>query len=113
MTVTLAICLLYVACFGLFHAHPARTSFAAVKESPQVQTGVKTVAWVLLAATLFLTAQIQGWERGIPIWLGLATCAGVASLLIAALLPKWHAVSAAACTGASFTAGIIMLGKAL
>lgn len=113
MTVILGTSLLYLACVLFYHAHERRTAMAAVRSSSQAQVRVTLAGWGLAAASLFLFSMPQGWERGVPLWLGVFTLAGAASLLIAALAPKRHvATGVAAMVVAVLSAIVSLIGSA-
>ncbi|MEM8862597.1 MAG: hypothetical protein AAGD96_30170 [Chloroflexota bacterium] len=70
--------------------------------------GLKTGAWLFASGSLYFLSQVQGWERGVPIWLGLFTAFGIASLLAAALAPDRYWMTA---VGASI--GLVLSGLSL
>lgn len=113
MLVTLATCLLYLACFGFYHAGERRTAFDWLKTSEPARRWLRLGAWALAVVALFLLAQVQGWERGIPIWLGLLTLTGVASLLVSALVPRRHKLTAAGSAAGGLIAGVVLLWGAV
>lgn len=93
MLVALITLCLYCACFGFYHASAKRTAFEAIKTSNQNQKMVFWGSWALLAAALLMAASLQGWERGIPVWLALLNLTGGLSLLVTALAPKHHVLT--------------------
>lgn len=95
MVTGLSACLAYMACASFYQAGERRSQVALLKASPAVRRGVYAGAWILLLVALWLLATPQGWERGVPIWLGVLTGAGALSLFIAALRPTWHVASIA------------------
>jgi len=68
-----------------------------VEASWQWQRAVQLSGWVLVAMALLCLQQQLGWEYAIPVFLGLLSAAGLSSLLIAALVPSYHSLSAAVC----------------
>ena len=95
MSAALAMFLLYLACVGFYQAGAKRTSLERLKTSAAARRSVRLASWGVALVALVLLAQPQGWERGVPIWLGLFTLAGVVSLLVSALAPRGHLVTAA------------------
>ena len=114
MAVGLATALLYVACVGFYHAGARRTAFPAIKESALLRRLVWAGAALTTALALIIIDHVEGLERGIPIWLGLLTATGVASLLVSALAPQRHIPSAiVALIGAVlFALGTLIVGDA-
>ncbi|MEO1661542.1 MAG: DUF3325 family protein [Pseudomonadota bacterium] len=78
----------------MYQADDRRTSFAQVKKSAQIRFCLCSGAGVLLVISLLIMAPLQGWLRGVPIWLGLLSLAFVLGLFLAAQKPSWHAPSA-------------------
>ncbi len=103
-------CLLYVACALLYQADERRSAFAEVRESPGVRLGMRGGAAALFVTTLLLIAPQQGWERGVPIWLGLFSMVFVLGLFLAAQRQSWHAPSAfaLAAVGIFATIGVLL-----
>jgi len=89
-----SICILYLACFGFYHSNTTRTHFAALKTSQVNRKKLRWGSWLLLALSLYLCSFIQGWARGIPLWICLLFLCGFASLFITAMAPKKHIASA-------------------
>ena len=113
MLVTFATCLLYLACFAFYHAGERRTAFARLKESASSRRRLRLGGWALAIVALFLLAQVQGWERGIPVWLGLFTLTGVASLLVSAFLPRHHMLTATGSAAGGLVAGMALVWGAV
>jgi hypothetical protein len=88
-----ATALLLAACVGFYHAGSARTRVGALRRSAGRRLALRWACWALLAASAWLFALPQGWERGIPAWLGALSLAGVVSLLLVTLAPRWHAAT--------------------
>ena len=95
MVTGLAGALVYLACALFYQAGKRRTELTALKSSEKARAGVRTAGWAALLAALWLFALPQGWERGVAIWIGAITAAGGISLLVSALLPRWHLPSMA------------------
>ena len=51
------------------------------------------LAITLFGLTLWQTIHLLGIARAIPIWIGILTVAGLLNIVIAARLPRYHAVS--------------------
>lgn len=51
---------------------------------------MRVAALVVFAATLMTTATLQGWELGIPVWLGIFSFVFVAGLFLSSQKPDWH-----------------------
>ncbi|MEM9599892.1 MAG: hypothetical protein AAF926_02605 [Pseudomonadota bacterium] len=98
---------LYFACVGFYHASPKRTAFDCVKSSKPAQQVVSLSCWALAVFALIGFIYTSGWEHGLAIWVGLFAAAGIASLLISALLPKHHIKSTMAALGLSGLAYVI------
>ena len=94
MLTALALFCLYLACLAFYQAAPKRTAFASIKGNVIYQRLTRAVACGFCLIALALLIALAGFERGFPIWLGLFMLAGVTSLLIAGLFPKWHLKSA-------------------
>ena len=82
--------LLFSACAMLYQADARRGAFAIVRTNINVRTGLRVAAWLVFAITLVMLAGMQGWERGIPVWLGLFTAVFVLGLFLSAQKPGWH-----------------------
>jgi hypothetical protein len=107
LTVLAIILLLYGACAMLYQADARRSAFAELRISARLRMLVRAGACALLVMTLFLVSGLQGWERGIPIWLCLFIAAFLGGLFLSTQKPGWHAPIAAAslCLGAVATVG--------
>ena len=89
----LAGALAYLACALFYQAGERRTALAQLKSSPQARKAARAAGWAALLVALWLFALPQGWERGAPIWIGAVIAAGGTSLLVSALMPRWHLAS--------------------
>ena len=87
--------LLYAACVALFHAHPKRTRVELVRSHEQGPLVVRAGASVLILATTMIVASPLGWERAIPIVLGVLAAAGVLCVLAAVYTPRRHLLGGA------------------
>ncbi|MEM1146584.1 MAG: DUF3325 family protein [Pseudomonadota bacterium] len=83
-------CLLFAACALLYQADERRSAFAIVRGSKRLRLGLRAAAMLVFIATLMMTATLQGWELGIPVWLGIFSFAFVAGLFLSAQKPDWH-----------------------
>ncbi|MEM0930515.1 MAG: DUF3325 family protein [Pseudomonadota bacterium] len=104
---SLALAITYLGCVAFFEAGERRGRLHEVLTLSPSGTWLRRWAWAALIIALFLFAQPQGWERGVPIWLGALSVAGGISLLISALLPRWHIWTGA---GAGLLASIAAAG---
>lgn len=87
--------LLYLACALLYQADDRRAAYAQVKTSKPLRFGLRFGATVTFLVSLLIVAPVQGWLRGVPVWLGLLSFAFVLGLFLAAQKPSWHVPSAA------------------
>lgn len=97
MVMTVAIALLVVAAALLLEADRKRAAWPLFQSSAAMRRSARWGGGALAAASLWLSAYPQGWERGIAVWLGLVTLAGVGVLLWSSWKPgrHWHAAYAA------------------
>lgn len=104
-------CLLFAGCALLYQADERRSAFANVRASQPLRLGMRTGAVVVFVVTLMMTATLQGWELGVPVWLGIFSFAFVAGLFLSAQKPDWHAKAAMAsgALGVLFAAGALIL----
>lgn len=91
LTVFSTTCLLFAGCALLYQADARRSAFANVRASGSVRLGMRVTALLVFVLTLTMTASLQGWELGIPVWLGIFSFAFVAGLFLSAQKPDWHA----------------------
>lgn len=99
MTALFATALLYLACFAFHQAGERRAFFALLKNSRAARRTAAGAGWLLAMSSLYAFSSVEGWERGVPVWLGVFTLAGAAVLLSGALAPpalKWSGPAAAA-----------------
>lgn len=87
--------LAYFACGTFYQASNKRSTLGLHIEQYEQLTDAqirvfKLVAWVLMAASIYLATLPQGTERGITIWIGLVSAAGFLGLFISALKKEWH-----------------------
>ncbi len=106
METAFAASLLMLAVAIWIEAHERRAVFADMKASARNRNLAKGAGWALALIALVLMAQPQGWERGIPIWLGAATAAGIVGLLIDARFPGRHVEYG---VGAAALAGLVLM----
>lgn len=91
LTVLGVLFLLFAACAMLYQADTRRSAFAVVREQPRVRVVVRAGAWLLFAITLAMLAGLQGWERGIAVWLAMFTTIFIFGLFLSSQKPDWHA----------------------
>jgi len=91
LTVFSTACLLFAGCALLYQADERRSAFANVRASGPARLGMRVFALIVFVVTLTMTASLQGWELGIPVWLGIFSFAFVAGLFLSAQKPDWHA----------------------
>ncbi|MEM6914571.1 MAG: DUF3325 family protein, partial [Pseudomonadota bacterium] len=99
--------IMYLGCVAFFESGERRGRVHDVLNITPSPTWLRRSGWAALLFSLVLFAQPQGWERGIPIWLGALSMAGGTSLLVSALLPRWHLWTGA---GAGVVASMAILG---
>ena len=105
METGLGVLLSYLACAGLFQANSRRTTIQSFRfpdgDWPVLNRRlVLSASWALIIVSLLLFSAPQGFERGVPIWLGVLGLAGFITLFIAAIKPSLHmpiSVITAAC----------------
>ncbi|MEO0450700.1 MAG: DUF3325 family protein [Pseudomonadota bacterium] len=96
LTVISSTCLLFSGCALLYQADERRSAYANVRDSRSLRMGMRISAIVVFVATLMMTATLQGWELGVPVWLGIFSFAFVAGLFLSAQKPDWHPKAAMA-----------------
>ena len=94
--VVLVLFLQYTACVALYHANTRRSKINLIIRSEPARTVLKIAALCILAVSIFLCASLQGWERGVPIWLCLIGVTGFISLYVSAYKPSVHIKSGVA-----------------
>ena len=111
--VVLVFCLQYGACVALYHANERRTEIELLVKSGRVRASLKIAAWGLLVISVFLCATLQGWERGVPVWLCLVGAAGFVSLYVSAYKPTQHVKSGvtALILALFFSGGLLLIEK--
>lgn len=109
LTVVSSTCLLFAACALFYQADKKRSAVAELRASPQLRTGVRAGATLISALTLIMIASLQGWELGVPVWLGLFSFVFVAGLFLSAQKPDWHPKSAALAGGLGVISGAAAL----
>ncbi|MEO0549643.1 MAG: DUF3325 family protein [Pseudomonadota bacterium] len=104
-------CLLFAGCALLYQADGRRSAFASVRASEPMRLGMRVVALIVFVLTLMMTASLQGWELGVPVWLGVFSFAFVAGLFLSAQKPDWHAkvAMAAGALGVVLGVGAVLL----
>lgn len=111
LTILSSACLLFAGCALLYQADERRSVFANVRGSQPLRLGMRVGAGLVFSTTLIMTASLQGWELGVPVWLGIFSFAFVAGLFLSAQKPDWHAKAAMAsgALGVLFAAGALIL----
>lgn len=111
LTVLSTVCLVFAGCALLYQADERRSAFASVRASKPIRLGMRFAATVVFALTLAMTATLQGWELGVPVWLGIFSFAFVAGLFLSAQKPDWHAKAAVAAgaLGVALGMGAVLL----
>ncbi|MEQ3746112.1 MAG: hypothetical protein ABNH53_07770 [Henriciella sp.] len=102
--------LLYLACALLYQADDRRAVIAQVKASKPIRLGLRFGSGALFVISLLIMAPLQGWLRGVPIWLGLLSFTFVLGLFLAAQKQSWHTPSAMIAGGVGIlaTAGAVL-----
>jgi len=113
MLTAVALFLLYLACVGFHQSSAQRAQARWLKASARGRLGVRIAAWASTGLALWLLAQPQGLERGVPIWLGLFMACGFVSLLTGALAPNRLIPSAAGALTLALTLAMVAGGAAL
>ena len=90
----------------LYQADERRSDFAYVRASRSFRLGMRSAAMAIFVAALTMIATLQGWELGIPVWLGTFSFAFVAGLFLSAQKPDWHAKAAMAAGGLGLCLGL-------
>ena len=105
-----ALFLTFAGCGLLYQADARRSAFAGLKTSWRARYLVRGCAVGVCMLALCLAAAPQGWERGVPIWVGLLSLCFVAGLYLAARRPAWHgpATGAALAGGFAFVGGVLL-----
>lgn len=98
--------LLYAACVALFHAHPKRSRVELVRSHEHGPLVVRAGASVLILATTMIVASPLGWERAIPIVLGVLAGAGILCVLAGVLTPRRHLLGGAVSLAVGIVAGV-------
>lgn len=106
LTVISTTCLLFAGCALLYQADERRSAYAHVRGSQPLRLGMRLVAAGVFVATLMMTATLQGWELGVPIWLGIFSLVFVCGLFLSAQKPDWHAKAGLALGGIGIVLGL-------
>ena len=101
--------LLYAACVALYHAHPGRSQLESLQNTAAGPWMLRAAAAATTAAALFLLASQIGWERAVPVTLGVLAGCGILCVLAAVFVPKTHVASGAALFVIGTLAGIAVL----
>lgn len=109
IVVALVFFLQYGVCVAFYHANERRTMVKLVTKSIRTRVMLKISAWCLLILSMFLCASLQGWERGIPVWLCMIAVAGFASLYVSAYKSLFHIKSGLAAAVLSILLGVVLM----
>ena len=82
--------LLYAACVALYHAHPQRSKFERLRGAAGGPAVLRSAAAAMIAVALLVLASRIGWERAIPVALGVLGGGGIVCVLAAVFTPKAH-----------------------
>ena len=82
--------LLYAACVALYHAHPKRSRLESLRDAARGPAVLRSAAAAMIAAALLLLASRIGWERAIPVALGVLAGGGIVCVLAAVFTPRTH-----------------------
>ncbi len=86
--------LLYAACVALYHAHPGRSWLEWLRSASARPWLLRVSAVALIAGAFLLLASQIGWERAVPVALGVLAGAGILCVLAAVFTPKTHVAGA-------------------
>lgn len=89
----------YAGCVLLFQGGAKRTTHEAIRIPSIHAAKAKATGWLLLLGAIWPLALTQGFERGIPVWVGVVGLCGILSLLISAFWPRAHFPSALVVAG--------------
>lgn len=97
----LGVLLSYVGCVLLFQGGERRARHRAVRVPKAWMARSKAAGWALVLIALVPLSIPRGLEIGVTVWLSILALAGVASLLVSALVPRWHLASPLGVAGLS------------
>lgn len=83
----------YVGCALLFQSGERRVRHPAVVVPKPMMDRTRYVGWAMLPASWACFFAEDGLEIGTAIWLGVLALAGIVSLIVTAIVPKFHMVS--------------------
>ena len=89
---------LFTAVAGLYLSGDRRAPPGPLRRSAPLRTALRLTAIGILCLSLWIAAEMAGWEIGIPIWLGLLSAAAIGNLYLAAVSPRSQRIAAAATT---------------
>ncbi|MEO1043725.1 MAG: hypothetical protein AAFX52_15700 [Pseudomonadota bacterium] len=90
MATGLALSLLALALVFWIEANERRAVLAQVQASAALRRWGSGAGWVLSGLALIVLAGLQGWERGIPIWLAWFSISAVLCLVFIGRFPGKH-----------------------
>ena len=113
LMVALVLTIQYGACVALFQANERRTMVELIEKSARIRTALTVSAWCLLIISIFLCAKLQGWERGVPLWLCMIAVTGFISLYVSSYKPAHHVKSGLVALIASLIMAVLLSGSFL
>ncbi|MEM0928790.1 MAG: hypothetical protein AAGI89_05805 [Pseudomonadota bacterium] len=90
MTTGLVLSLLVLALVCWTEANERRAVFAQVRGSAVLRRCGRGAGWVLSGLALIVLAGLQGWERGVPIWLAWFSMTALLCLVFIGRFPGKH-----------------------
>ena len=102
--------LLYAACVALYHAHhPGRSRPEGLRNAAAPPWMLRAAALGMISAALALLASEIGWERAVPVTLGVLGGGGILCVLAAVFTPATHVAGGALLLAIGTLAGIAVL----
>lgn len=101
--------LLYAACVALYHADPKRSQFERLRSATRGSAVLRSAAAAMVVAALLLLASRIGWERAIPVALGVMAGGGIVCVLAAVFTPRAHVMGGTILLVVGAVAGIGVL----
>ncbi|MEM6858873.1 MAG: DUF3325 family protein [Pseudomonadota bacterium] len=97
----------YASCVLFFQSGERRAKHPAVVVPAPRMAFARVAGWAMLPLSWACFIAASGVEVGTAIWLGVLALAGILSLLITAVLPKYHLASLLAVLGVSSVATLM------
>lgn len=104
--------LLYAACVALYHADPKRSQFESLRTAARGPGVLRSAAAALIVVALLVLASRIGWERAVPVALGILAGGGIVCVLAAVFTPKAHVMGGTILLIAGTVASIAVLATA-